>query len=94
MVREKSSLPAPEQIHFKLGGALFPQQWELTPAPPWLLSSIEAVKTFLMGSFLPVFLFSVPLLPPGSYLPAHVLPHERRATTNPDLWPTDVQGSL
>lgn len=84
----KSSLPAPEQTHLKLGGALFPQQGELAPAPPWLLSSIEAVKTFLMGSFLPVFLLSLPLLHPGSYLPAHVLPHERRTVTNSDLWPT------
>lgn len=29
-----------------------------------------------------------PLLPPGSYLPAHVLPHERATITNPDLWRT------
>lgn len=53
----KSSLPAPKQTHLQLGGATSPQQWELTPVRQWLLSPIKTVKTFLIRSFLLVFLF-------------------------------------
>lgn len=53
----KSSLPAPKQTDLKLGGVMTPQQWEFTPVPQWLFSSIQTVKTFLIRPFLLVFLF-------------------------------------
>lgn len=53
----KSSLPAPKQTYLKLGGAMSPQQRELTPVPQWLFSSTETVKIFPIRTFLLVFLF-------------------------------------